>query len=266
MHFSNILHRRFSRGFTLVELMVVVAIIGVLAVVALPAYNNYSLKSKFSEAVLATAPVKTFISTCAISGDCVGSSGIVFTTGPSSAGSPTPANVLATTKGADNSSTAAIYGFLYAAYTTAGQDPATGAANAQANMASFLAIGDWVGACSGFAGKVCMKDPAHPGSDYVGAVATNAVTNAYATNDPYVSGTAAPTIVPPCVGTGSGCSPATKYVASVSNDASGVITATAQATSGLKSETFVLVPSYSGGRVDWLASGTCKTRAGGALC
>ena len=76
---------------------------------------------------------------------------------------------------------------------------------------------------------------------------------------------AGPGMVLPCVGS-SGCSPATKYVASVSYSAAGVITATAQASSGLKSETFILAPQLSGGRVDWAASGSCKTRAGGALC
>jgi len=48
-------------GFTLIELMIVVAIIGILAAIALPAYQTYTNKAKFSEVVVATSAVKTAI-------------------------------------------------------------------------------------------------------------------------------------------------------------------------------------------------------------
>ena len=54
-----------QQGFTLIELMIVVAIIGILAAVAIPAYSNYTLKAKFTEETLATAPVKTAVELCA---------------------------------------------------------------------------------------------------------------------------------------------------------------------------------------------------------
>lgn len=54
--------KQLQQGFTLIELMIVVAIIGILAAVALPAYQDYTVRAKVTEVVLAASTCRTAIS------------------------------------------------------------------------------------------------------------------------------------------------------------------------------------------------------------
>ena len=58
-----------SKGFTLMELLIVIAIIGILSTIALPTYRSYTGKARFSEVILATAPYKTAVSLALQEGD-----------------------------------------------------------------------------------------------------------------------------------------------------------------------------------------------------
>lgn len=55
------MQKKIYTGFSLIELMIVVAIIGILTVIAVPSYKNYTERARFTEVIAATEPFKTAI-------------------------------------------------------------------------------------------------------------------------------------------------------------------------------------------------------------
>jgi type IV pilus assembly protein PilA len=68
---SFFMKRSIQKGFTLIELMIVVAIIGILAAVALPAYQDYTVRAKVSEVMLAASSAKTAVSEAAATNSAI---------------------------------------------------------------------------------------------------------------------------------------------------------------------------------------------------
>jgi type IV pilus assembly protein PilA len=63
--------KQIQKGFTLIELMIVVAIIGILAAVAIPAYSNYTTKAHFAEIITLSGALKTGVEACVSDGTCM---------------------------------------------------------------------------------------------------------------------------------------------------------------------------------------------------
>jgi len=83
----NIQLNRPQQGFTLIELMIVVAIIGILAAVAIPAYQDYTIKAKLANAITSVDSLKTAVALCVQE-----AGGVEATCDNGSGGVPTAAN------------------------------------------------------------------------------------------------------------------------------------------------------------------------------
>ncbi|MGE6361417.1 pilin [Psychrobacter glacincola] len=104
-----------QKGFTLIELMIVVAIIGILAAIAIPQYQNYISKSQVSRVVSETGAMKTAIETCLLDGKTAATCNIGWT----------KSNLLAATATTDATAAATGQTGLVIGWPAAATDSAT---------------------------------------------------------------------------------------------------------------------------------------------
>jgi len=83
--------KRLQQGFTLIELMIVVAIIGILAAIALPAYQDYTVRAKVSEGIIAASSAKATVSEAFQTDSMTGVASAATAWNANLAGTPRPA-------------------------------------------------------------------------------------------------------------------------------------------------------------------------------
>lgn len=108
--------KAFQKGFTLIELMIVVAIIGILAAVAIPAYQDYTIKAKVQEGVNLSNPHRTAIGIACSEGALSGAT--ITDLGLSAAASYTGTYVNSVAARPTNNATTATVAIVYTAIGT----------------------------------------------------------------------------------------------------------------------------------------------------